>query len=1138
MSSFDEVLDQAIALLRQRRRITYRGLKRQLRIDDEFLDDIVDELIKGQRLAEDEHGEVLIWRAQVEPPATNTPSIPLSEQPSVSPQAETDPNIGAERRQLTVMFCDLVGSTALSTRLDPEDLRDLIRRYQDLCGQVIARYGGYVARYLGDGILVYFGYPRAHEDDAERAVQAGLGLAQSVGDIKVEHGEPLRVRVGIATGLAVVGDLIGSEASLERAVVGEAPNLAARIQSLADADSVVIGNNTRILIGELFTLQDLGTHVLKGIPRPVHAWRVLQKRAVESRFEAASGGAPETALIGREKERDTLTACWHRAAAGTSQIALIRGEAGIGKSRIVHALRESVLAASNPVVGLQGSSYHGNSAFFPFIDYLNRTCGFQREAEPEANLDKLEDALQPLSSAMAEAAYLLAELLSIPTGERYSPLNLSPQVRKRRTEEVMVELFAARFAQQPSLCILEDAHWFDPSSLELLEMILERTRLQPVFFIITLRSGLAPIRSGLSEMTQIELKRLGPDQCADVARAVAAGAALSAEVLQQILAKADGVPLFVEELTKGALALEPDNSSHSQGAGGGLPRLEVPARLQDSLMARLEQGAPVRAVAQIGAAIGRSFSFELLSLVCTMSERELKQALAQLEEAKIVHGQGKPPDASYSFKHALVQDAAYSTLLLSRRQQLHGTIARALVDQLPRIAQAQPEVVAQHFAHARLPREAFVHWLFAGKKALYRSANLEAIQLFRDGLTALEAIPEKHETLGMELELRTSLGVVLMATYGYAAQDVLDNFARARELCNRLGDTPQVFVVLFGLWVFNLVRADRRAVLELSDQLLANAQRSGDVAALTQAQAAGALTNFYPGKHAEVIKHANRALQLYDPEAHGDNVFVYGDDPAVYGHIYRGLSLFFCGYSDQASRNLGRALALAEELDHPFSIAGALAFNAQLSYLRRDPTLTETFAQRAIALSAEQGFVLFQAVGMLYRGWPCVIRGEPLAGIEHIRAAIALFRATGAQLNGHYFLSHLAEACLAAGLDEDAEQALDEAKQLAATNLDGYYLPELLRQSGELMLLRGDRDAAWSCFAQALEAARSRTARSLELRAATSMARLAADRGDIGSALSQLEEVYQWFIEGSDTGDLRAARALIVELGGRAACAD
>jgi predicted ATPase len=907
---------------------------------------------------------------------------------------------------------------------------------------------------------------------------------------------------------------------------------------LADADSVVIGHTTRILIGELFDIQDLGTHALKGIPRPVHAWRVLRQRAVESRFEATSGGAPETALIGREQELDTLTACWHRAAAGASQVALISGEAGIGKSRIVHALRQSVLAAACPVIGLQGSSYHGNSAFYPFIEYLNRTCGFQREAGPDAHLDQLEEALQPLSTDVAEAAYLLAELLSIPTGERYRPLNLSPQVRKRRTEEAIVELFAARFAQQPSLFILEDAHWFDPSSLELFEMVAQRARLQPVLFIITARLGFAPIWSGLGEMTQIELKRLGPDQCADVARAVAGGATLSAAVLQQILARADGVPLFVEELTKGALALEQGDNNPTQGAGSRPPSLAVPARLQDSLMARLEQGAPVRAVAQVGAAIGRTFTFELLSLVCDMSHRELEQALAQLVEAKIVHGQGQPPDASYSFKHALVQDAAYSTLLLSRRQQLHGAIARTLVDELPEIAQAQPEVVAQHFMHARLPRDAFVRWLFAGKKALYRSANVEAIHLFREGMTALEAIPEGPDTLGMELELRTSLGIVLMAAQGYAAQDVLDNFARARELCKMLGDMPQVFVVLFGLWVFNLVRADRRAVPELCDQLLATAERSGDVAAMTQAQGVSALTKFYPGKHAEVIDHANRALELYDREAHRDNVFVYGDDPAVYAHIYRGLSLFFRGYPDQASRNLEQALALAEELDHPFSIAGALAFNAQLSYLRRDPKLTETFAQRTFALSAEQGFVLFQAVGMLYRGWPCVIRGEPLAGIEHIKAAIELFRATGAQLNGHYFLSHLAEACLAAGRDEDAERALDEARQLAATNLDAYYLPELLRQRGELMLLRGDRAAAWSCFTEALEAARSLDARSLELRAATSLARLAAVRGNAGSALSQLEEVYRWFSEGFDTGDLHGAQALIVELGGTAESAD
>ncbi len=1125
-ASFEEILEQAIALLRRRRRITYRGLKRQLGIDEDLLQDIAQELIKGQRLAQDEDGEVLIWSGQAGLQTDTAAGVPPATRPGLSPAAELQLDTGAERRQVTVMFCDLVGSTALSTRLDPEDLRELIRSYQDLCGRIVSRYGGYVARYLGDGIMVYFGYPRAHEDDAERAVQAGLAITESVGSIRTADNEALQVRVGIATGLAVVGDLIGAEASLERAVVGETPNLAARLQSRAGPDSVVVGKNTRILIGELFEVEDLGSCELKGIAESVQAWRVLRKRPVESRFEAAYGGAPETPLIGRQQELTVLTACWERAAAGRAQMALLTGEPGIGKSRLVQALRARVATVCDAVMGLQCSSYHCNSAFYPFIEYLVRACRFEPEDGAGVRLDKLEAVLRPSSPNLAESAQVLAALLSVSTAERYPPLNLTPQVQKRRIQEAIVEHFAARFGQHPALCILEDAHWLDPSSQELFDLLLGRARELPVLFIATDRLDFTPTWNGHDAVTRIKLERLGSDQCAALARAAAGDAELTPAVLQQILVKTDGVPLFIEELTKGALA-----SEHSAGLGPvGSSGLGMPTTLQDSLMARLEQGAPVRSVAQVGAAIGRSFSFVLLALVCSMEHSELERALAKLVDAKLIQGQGKPPHANYSFKHALVQDAAYSSLLLSRREQLHRAIGRALVDSMPETAEAQAEVVAQHFDQAHMPREAFAHWLRAGKRAMQGSANVEAVRHFRAGMTALDAIPDGPERLGMELEIRTLLGVVLMAVQGYAAQDVLDNFARARELCDMLGDAPQVFVVVFGLWLFNLVRADRQAVPELAEQLLAMAGRADDPSLRVQAEGVGAVTKFYQGEHTAVIRHAERALELYDPKAHGNHVFIYGDDPGIYAHIYRGLSLFFQGYPDQAWLSLERALRLAEEIAHPFSIAGALAFSTQMSYLRREPQRTEALAERTIALSAEQGFLLFQAVGMLYRGWPAAQRGDAGAGIEHIRSAVALFRETGARLNGHYFMSHLAEACLAAGRDEEAERALDEAGQLAAVNLDTYYVAELQRQRGELMLSRGDADAAAICFTDAYEEARSAGARSLELRAATSMARLAAVQRHARSRRSPLEDIYAWFTEGFDTGDLRAARALISEI--------
>ena len=1121
--SFEELLDQTIQLLQRRGRITYRGLKRQFGIDEDYLEDLKNELIHGQRVAVDEDDTVLVWRGADDsvPAATGTAD-------DNAPPARQMPD--AERRQLTVVFCDVVGSTALSERMDPEDLREVIRSYQDVCGRIVARHNGYVARYMGDGIMVYFGYPRSHENDAERAVRCGLKIIEGVTELMLPTQEHLQVRVGMATGLAVVGDIIGADASLERAVVGETPNVAARLQGLAEPNTVVIGANTRRLVAGLFELEDLGTHRVKGISEPVQAWRALRELSTASRFDAVHHG-DMGAHLGRADEAAKLTQAWRKAREGAGQVLMISGEPGIGKSRIVKVLRDEIGEEPHHAVRLQCSSHFSNTALYPFVDYLQRASQMARDDDDQDRVAKLASLLSVAGEVPAERVALLAALLSIAPSDQFPLPELTPQVQRRRTLEAFVEQFDQLSRDKPVLLILEDLHWSDPTSLELTGLLMGRGQSLASLIALTFRPDFSPPWQLGNATTRVELSRLGPEDVRALATQVAGGKRLPDDVLTQIFEKTDGVPLFVEELTKAVL----ESDLIHEGAEGytlsrPLPHLEIPTTLQDSLMARLDNLAPVREAAQIGAVIGRSFSYELLALVSPMRAGQLQIALQQLADAELVNPQGKPPESTYTFKHALVQDAAYGSLLRSRRQELHARIAELIEERFPETSETRPELVAWHYGEGQRSKRAVSWWQRAGQLAIQRSANLEAIQQLSNALGQLGHLPPSGEHEALELELRSLLGMALMATRGYAAEDVLINFGRARELCGALGESPRVFVVLFGLWLFHLVRADRDECSELAEEILSFAQKSGDSGLLVEATGASALTCFYRGQHVAARKHADEALSLYRFETHRRNVFVYGDDPGVYGHIYRALSLWFQGYPDQALESMQSGHALALEVRHPFTIAGTLAFLAQLHYLRREPEELEKVNDQCFTLSTEQGFPLFTSVSMLYRGWPLTLRGRVAEAVETVRRSILLFRATGALLNVHYFLSHLAEACLAAGQIDEGLAALDEADSLAQHNLDRYYEGELLRLRGALTLGGGNESAAETCFRQAMEIAAKQGARALELRAATSLARLLSQRDQREQARQVLAPVYDWFTEGHETGDIVDAREVLDEL--------
>jgi class 3 adenylate cyclase len=726
---------------------------------------------------------------------------------SRSPAARPASQSGAERRQLTVMFVDLVGSTALSARLDPEDMGQVIRAYQKCCAEVIRRWDGHVAKYLGDGVLAYSGWPQAHEDAAERAVRAGLAIIAALAELDTPAGAPLAVRVGIATGLVMVGDLVGDDEARERAVVGETPNLAARLQALATPGSVVISQATRRLIGGLFELADLGPKRLKGFAEPLAAWRVEGEGRAEGRFEALHGERL-TPLVGREHEVGILLERWTSAKEGDGQAVLLSGEPGIGKSRVVRTLRERL--GDEPYVPLSHycSPHHTNSALYPLIGLLERAARLDREEPPEAQLAKLEAVLGRSSDRLDEAVPLLAALLGIPTGDRYPALNLTPEVLKRRTFQALLDQLAGLGAQQPVLALYEDVHWVDPSTLELLGLIIERIQRLPVLVLITFRPEFQPPWTGHAHVTSLAMSRLGRRQGVDLVARITGSKPLPSAIVEQIVGRTDGVPLFVEELTKtvlesGLLADVGDRYELS----GPLPPLAIPTTLHDSLMARLDRLAPVKEVAQIAAVIGREFSHELLAAVTPLSEDKLGEALDQLVTSELVFRRGTPPDATYSFKHALVQDAAYQSLLRSRRQQLHARIAKAL-EAIPNAAETQPELLAHHFTEAALARPAVDYWLKAGELAIRRSATVEAIAQLRRGLDQVESLPGDLERASLELDLQTALGGALIAARGFASPETGKAYTRAGELCRQLGQPPQLFRVLYGQYVFHLVRAE------------------------------------------------------------------------------------------------------------------------------------------------------------------------------------------------------------------------------------------------------------------------------------------------------------------------------------------
>ena len=741
----------------------------------------------------------------------------------------------AERRQLTVMFCDLVGSTPLAARLDPEDLREVIGAYHRTVADAVAGFDGFVAKYMGDGVLVYFGYPRAHEDDAERAVRAGLGVIDAVVRLDIKSIE-LQARVGIATGLVVVGDLIGEGSAQEQSVVGETPNLAARLQTLAEPGAVVIAAGTRRLVGELFEYRDLGAVEVKGIAAPVPAWQVLRPSAVASRFEALRGSVL-TPLVGRDEEIGLLLRRWVRAKAGDGQVVLVSGEPVIGKSRLTAALTERLHREPHLRLRYFCSPYHQNSALFPLIGQIGRAAGFERGDQSASRLEKLE-ALLARAEPPEEDVALIADLLSLPASERHPLPNLSPQRKKEKTLGALIRQLEGLARQQPVVLVFEDAHWIDPTSRELLDLAVERARTLPALLIVTFRPEFQSPWTGQPQVTMLALNRLDRRERTALVAQIAGNKALPDDIVAQIADRTDGVPLFVEELTKSVLE-------------SGVPAVGIPTTLHDSLMARLDRLASVRLVAQTGAAIGREFSYQLLYAVARLPDDELKAALAGLVASELVFQRGTPPDAVYSFKHALVQDAAHSSLLRNTRQQLHAHIAEALETQSPELMESHPELFAQHYAEAGFTAKSFAYWGQAGRKSAARWAMAEAAAQFQRGLGQLALLPDTPERQRLELEFTSALGNAFGSVKGLAAPETGRAYGRARELWEQLGSPSEFLMIPQELSIYHGTRGDIDMARRCDEDVLRISRQRNDSAGLVLGHGSSGRNLLHAGRFAE-----------------------------------------------------------------------------------------------------------------------------------------------------------------------------------------------------------------------------------------------------------------------------------------------
>ena len=1154
---FRALLQAVSSLLKSEGRVTYRMLKHLPGLDDVLLADICKELA-FKRLAIDEDGEGLVWTGETPSsalPEEATPSVPASPAPLslvtasdtlTPPDAQMTPAQHvrsapeAERRQLTVMFCDLVGSTDLSGKLDPEDLREVVRAYQEAAAEVVARYEGHIAQYLGDGLLIYFGWPQAHENDAERAIYSGLEIPEAIARLntrlEADHGVQLAVRIGVHTGPVVVGEM-GGAGRHENLALGETPNIAARLEGLAAPNTMVMSAMTAQLVQRSFVLEALGSHELKGVAEPMQVFGAPRPYDDnrDDEEDIPEGGA---FLVGRDEELGLLMRRWEQSKSGLGQVVLLSGEAGIGKSSLMANLSRRVQQEGYQRLTLRCTPYTTNSALYPVIEYVQKALRWRPNDTDDAKLTKLEERLPHLQLAATDAVSLLASLLSLPVPEeRYPALSLSPGQQRQQTQDVLVAWLLEEAEHQPALAVWEDLHWADPSTLELLGLLLEQAPTAAMLHVLSFRPEFEPPWPMRSHLTPIQLNHLERPQVEALIRCWSGDKALPVEVVEHIVAKTDGVPLFVEEMVKMLLASNLLREEAAQYVlAGPLGGVAIPDTLQDSLMARLDQLHGAKDIAQLGAVLGREFTFAMLQALASHDEATLRAGLDQLVEAELLYQRGRPPRARYVFKHALVRDTAYQSLLKRSCQDLHRQVATMLETAFAQEVEAQPELVAHHYTEALAFDQAISYWQRAGQQAAARSATAEALAHFTKGIELLTTLTPTPERQQRELQLQIALGTALTWRQGMASPDVGRVYRRALQLARHEGEPSTLFPILRSLWNFYFLNGESAKAHELSEELLKLSERLQDPACFPEAHRAMGTSLLWTGEYTSALSQFEQGISRYTPQQRQAATMLTIGDPGVICHFFSAHALWFLGYPDQAGQRARETLSLARALAHPFSLCFALNLTCWICFLDGDVDLCEERAEAGRKLASEHGFQQFASQASLLLGWVAVMRGQADAGLAQMREALAVHLRVNklSRLTYLFFWTH---AHWVAGRPADGLAILDEAMGLLSSELKGTSAWEeaLYWLKGELLLdaRREGQPADASpedCFQTALDIARQRAAKSFELRAATSLARLWQSQGKCQEAYDLLAPVYGWFTEGFDTADFQDAKALLVAL--------
>jgi class 3 adenylate cyclase/tetratricopeptide (TPR) repeat protein len=1051
---------------------------------------------------------------------------------AVKPIGEGAIMSAGERRQLTVMFCDLVDSTALSEKLDPEELRGVLHAYRDLCGGVITRYDGFVARYVGDGILTYFGWPAAHEEDAERAVRAALEILRTIK--RASSTEDLSVRIGIATGPVVIGNA-GGVADLSNLAVGSTPNLAARLQGFAAAGQVVIGAATRRLIGNAFELTDLGHRALKGIAEPVQCWRVEHAVEAESRFDAKRGGSALAPLTGRDEELDFLLRLWSQRNDATGRVVLLSGEPGIGKSRILSALRERLEAQGVRALRSQCSPYHVNSAFWPIIDNFERALAFGRDETADSKLDKLEALIVAQYGRPLADVRFIASILSVPCEQRYGALPMTPHKLKDETLRAIVDIAEAAARKQPGVVLFEDVHWADPTSQEVLDLLVDRAKRAPLLMVFTHRPEFQPRWPGQEHVAALSLSKLSRQESAALVGGLTGGKALPAELLEQILTRTDGVPLFIEELTKSILESGEltEAGDHYEYSGVARP-VSIPATLRDSLMARLDRFLPVKEIAQIGAAIGREFSYGLIAAVAPMRQEEVDDALARLTASGLAFRRGMPPDAVYTFKHALVQDTAYDSLLKRRRQQLHGEIAGVIEHDFPGTRTSAPELLARHYTEAGVAEAAIPLWQAAGALALKRMALTEAIAHLERGLELIPALPGTAQRDAVELDLHCLLGIAWTALKTWAAPEVWNSLHPALGLAKSLGRHDALVPVMTGLHNNVLGQGRVAEALARAEEMVQVGTATGKSDLLIMGQVNACSCLCFGGRFTEALERADKVLDLYDARAHRHLADLVHHDPRTAALMHSSISTWILGYPDRALRLSDEKDAQARWRGHIFELGWALTMGPHEYDARCGHEDLRRRAEECERLGRDNRLpFLWSALAPLAYGQALIRAGKPAEGMVPLKASLSFWNASGGKVRSPTLKAQLAEAMALTGEVGDALKLIDE--QIAQVERPGWeerlYYAEILRLKGWMLLLQGQHEGAERNFLASLDWARRQRAKSWELRTSVGLARLWQSQGKRQAAYDVLAPVFGWFTEGFDSKDLREAEAVLAELG-------